>query len=65
MNKKEKVEAFLEELNTLSEKYGFEITSEGNSPLLYDIEKQEYLGEFWMSMFTGKYAIGGNEISCD
>ncbi|HHB2481406.1 TPA: hypothetical protein ACORDH_002857 [Bacillus cereus] len=57
MNKKEKAQAFLKELDALSEKYGFEITSEGNSPLLYDIEKQEYLGEFWMSMFTGKYEI--------
>ncbi|HFK1543434.1 TPA: hypothetical protein ACGXM3_005256 [Bacillus cereus] len=65
MNEKEKVEAFLKELNALSEKYGFEITSEGNSPLLYDIENQKYMGEFWMSMFTGKYEIGGDEISCD
>lgn len=65
MNEKEKVEAFFKELDALSEKYGFEITSEGNSPLLYDVEKQEYIGEFWMSMFTGRYQIGGNEISCD
>ncbi|MGE6347940.1 hypothetical protein ACQKIY_25300 [Bacillus mycoides] len=60
MNEKEKVEAFLKELNALSEKYGFEVTSEGNSPLLYDIENQKYMGEFWMSMFTGKYEIACN-----
>ncbi|HDR7066961.1 TPA: hypothetical protein QCW42_004067 [Bacillus cereus] len=65
MNEKEKVESFFKELNALSEKYGFEITSEGNSPLLYDANKQEYIGEFWMSIFTGKYEIGGDGISCD
>ncbi|MBD1379160.1 hypothetical protein [Metabacillus arenae] len=57
MNQKERVEAFLKDLNTLTDKYGLEITAEGTSPLLLDIEEGGYAGEFGRSFFGGDYKI--------
>ena len=55
MDKKERVEAFLKELSELTEKYDLEITTEGTSPLLFDILTREYVAEFGVGVFGGDY----------
>lgn len=55
MNQKERVEEFLKELYELSIRYGFEVTGEGNSPLLYDTEKQDWACEFGASFCGSGY----------
>jgi hypothetical protein len=55
MNQQERVEAFLKELDKLSDKYDLEITAEGTSPLLYDTEERDYVSEFGRSFFGGSY----------
>jgi hypothetical protein len=57
MNQKERVEAFLKELDELTDKYNLEIAAEGTSPLLLDKKEGGYAGEFGRSFFGGKYKI--------
>ena len=57
MNKKDRVDAFLEELNELSEKYDLEVTAEGTSPLLFDTLNNEYAAQFGSSFLGGKYKV--------
>jgi ribosome maturation factor RimP len=57
LKQKERVEAFLKELDELSDKYNLEITAEGTSPLLYDTKKKDWVGEFGRSFFGGDYKI--------
>lgn len=57
MNQKERVEAFLKELDELSDKYDLEITAEGTSPLLRDTKEGGYAGEFGRSFFGGGYKV--------
>ena len=55
-NQKERAEKFLEELTELSRKYGFEVTAEGTSPLLYDNKKRDWIA-FGKSFSSDKYKI--------
>ena len=54
---KEKVKQFLKELDELCDEYGIEIIAEGTSPLLYDTEKRDYIGEFGRSFLGGGYKL--------
>lgn len=56
MNQKERAENFLKELTELSRKYGFEITAEGTSPLLYDPKEKDWI-EFGTGFLDDNYKI--------
>ncbi|MGM9986376.1 MAG: hypothetical protein ACI35O_04015 [Bacillaceae bacterium] len=57
MNKKDRVDSFLKELNELTKKYDLEITAEGTSPLLYDTANGEYAAEFGTGFLGGEYKV--------
>jgi hypothetical protein len=57
LNQKERVEAFLKELDELSDKYDLHVTAEGNPPLLYDTKERNFAGEFGRSFFGGEYRL--------
>jgi hypothetical protein len=57
MNNKERAEEFLEALTDLCQEFGFEITGEGNSPLLYDIMSGKYIGGFGTSFLSSTYKL--------
>ncbi len=56
MTQKERAEKFLEELTKLSEEYGFEVTAEGTSPLLYDSKGKDWIA-FGKGFLNDKYKI--------
>jgi hypothetical protein len=57
VNQKERVDAFLRELDELTDKYGLEITAEGSSPLLIDREEGGFAAEFGKGLFGGNYKV--------
>lgn len=57
MDQKERVEAFLKELDELTNKYGLEVTAEGTSPLLLDRKEGGYAAEFGRGFFGGNYKV--------